>query len=82
MEQQKKGSKAKGRKIGRGKNRPSAKVYLLSKRCDLNRKKKAKRHLRRVAKIAIRKIQYDLRHGRPTDASRLTELRQVIAQNH
>lgn len=85
QQKQKQGSKAKGRKIGRNRNRPSAKVYLASNRAEINRKKRAKRHARHVAKIAIRKIEYDLRHGRTTltlTAGRLTELRQVVAQNH
>ena len=79
-EQQK--SKAKGRKIGRNKERPSAVMYKASNRQEINRKKRAKRHARRMATIAIRKIQYKIRHGIQADASRLTELRQVIAQNH
>ena len=80
MAQQK--QKAKGRKIGRNAKRPSAMAYKASNRLELNRKRKAKRHARRMAKIAIRAIQYKVRHGLPVDASRLTELRQVVSQNH
>lgn len=76
-------AKAKGRKIGRHRDRsPSAKVYKATDRFSINQKKRAKRHARRVARIAIRKIQYNLRHGLPAEESRLTELRQIISQNH
>lgn len=75
-------SKAKGRKIGRNAKRPSAVVYKATNRFALNQAKKAKRHRRKLARIAIRSIQYKLRHGLPADASRLTELRAVVAQNH
>lgn len=80
---QQKKQKAKGRKIGRHRDRsPSAKMYKLTNRAEINRKKKAKRHARRVAKIEIRKIEYNVRHGKPAEVSRLTELRAVVAQNH
>lgn len=83
MEQQAKKSKAKGRKIGRHAQRsPSAKVYKATNRYDINKRKRAKRHARRVAKLLIRKIQWQVRHGKPADTDRLTELRKVVAQNH
>jgi hypothetical protein len=76
-------ARAKGRKIGRHSDRsPSAKAYKAGNRLAINQRKKAKRHARRVAKLLIRKIQWQLRHGKPADTDRLTELRQVISQNH
>lgn len=79
-------SKAKGRKIGRHRDRsPSAKVYKMTNRCDINRKKKAKRHARRMARLEIGKLEWAMSKGKVSlqaCASRLIELRQVVAQNH
>lgn len=42
----------KGRKIGRNRAKPSAKVYLTAGRALLNKKKKIARHNKRMAKQA------------------------------
>lgn len=79
-------AKAKGRKIGRHRDRsPSAKAYTAGKRWEVNRKKRAKRHARRMARLEVNKLEWAMSKGKTTlsvCAGRLTELRAVIAQNH
>lgn len=75
----------KGRKIGRNKNRPSAKVYLAAKRWETNKVKRVKRHTRRMAKKAIDRIEWEKRTRRIPEhakASELQALRQIVSQNH
>lgn len=74
----------KGRKIGRNAERPSAKVYKQAQRWVTNKAKCMKRHARRMAKRAIRRIEWEIRTRRSTqqaNANRLQELRQIVSQN-
>jgi hypothetical protein len=47
---------SKGRKVGRGKNRPSSKVYVAVKRAEINKAKRIAKHARRMNKKIDRKI--------------------------
>jgi hypothetical protein len=75
----------KGRKIGRNKKRPSQMVYTMAKRWVTNQAKCMKRHARRMAKKAIRRIQWEARtqrrHLHSSEAERILQLRHVVSQN-
>lgn len=80
------GSKAaKGQKIGRNRDRnPSSKMYTTAKRWITNKAKCAKRHTRRMALKAIRRIEWEIRKGKTTlqaSAARLQDLRHTVSQN-
>lgn len=82
MPEQKK--KAKGRKIGRSLKRPSNKMYTQAQRWVTNKVKCMKRHARRMAKKAIKRIQWEIRKGKTTmqaSADRLQQLRYIVSQN-
>lgn len=76
----------KGRKIGRNASRPAQKVYTAAKRWITNKAKCAKRHTRRMAKKAIRRMEWTARtqrrHLHSSEADRLIQLRQIVSQNH
>lgn len=77
----------KQRKFGRHRDRsPSAKMYKLAKRWEINAKKRAKRHARRTAKKTIHRILYDARVlGRnltQDEADKVVQARKELAQLH
>lgn len=75
------GKEKKGAKFGRNRDRnPSSRAYTLGKRWLVNKAKAIKRHTRRMAKLAIKRLMRADPSRR--DHSRLQELRYIVSQNH
>lgn len=62
-----KNNSAKGRKIGRQKNRSiSQKVYTSTRRWETNKKKKVARHAKRMAKKAAHRAKWAAKQAKKT----------------